>query len=357
MTQRAIGIALLVVDLLALSAPRLLGQSVPDHDFQRLDQMLEEKFGSTFGFSILIGSSQGIDHVASYGYTDPSESLRVDSLSLFNVASITKSVTALEVFRLIEQGKIALKDSIGSYVGHVPADKRAITIHDLLAHTSGFDQNYVCEGQRTADDALKSLLNDPLQFEPETSFGYSNENYELLAVIIERVTGRLYENVVREDILDPLGMTHSYFWNEVDSIANVAGRPERESDGPMLRDWDFIGSGGLYSTPTDLYRFWNGVRSHKLITKSSTEALFGSYFHTSSGIDIGYGWFVNDTTDWQSREIWTRGTESWGPNAVIRWFPDKDAVIIVCTNSGEMGDKQETGNRIVSKLLADYLWK
>ena len=357
MTRRFISVALLLAVLLGPAAMRLSAQPTSDHDFQRLGQMLNEKFGSSFGFSVLIGSSQRIDFAASYGYTDRSKNHRVDSTTLFNVASITKSVTALEVFRLIEKRKMSLTDSIGTYIGAIPDDKRAITIHDLLAHTSGFDQSYACEGLRTADDALKALLNDPLQFTPGSSFGYSNENYELLAVIIERVTGQTYEHTVREDILVPLGMTHSHFWNEVDSIANVAGKPDRENDDPTPRDWDFIGSGGLYSTPTDLYRFWDGVRSHKLISKASTGALFGSYYHTSSGIGIGYGWFVNDTTDWHSREIWTRGTESWGPNAVIRWFPDKDTVIIVCTNSGEMGDKQETGNRIVSRFIADYLWK
>jgi hypothetical protein len=85
--------------------------------------------------------------------------------------------------------------------------------------------------------------------------------------------------------------------------------------------------------------------------------MFTEQYKTSSGIGICYGWFKNDTTDWGSNEIWTRGSESWGHNAVIRWFPVKKTVVIVCTNSGEIGEKQNTGNRVISDYISDFLWK
>jgi len=161
---------------------------------------------------------------------------------------------------------------------------------------------------------------------------------------------------VRREILEPFKMRVTYFWNEVNDKNNIAGKSEVIPDSLTKRNWGYIGSGGIYSTPIDLYKFWQAVIDHELISKSNTEKLFRNYYQTSSGIKVGYGWFVNDTTAWHSSEIWTRGSESWGHNAVIRWFPAKKTVIIVCTNSGEMGDKQTTGNRIISNYIADFLW-
>ncbi len=335
----------------------VLGEPPNQRDFHRLAEELQHDFGDSFGFSVLVASGSGVVFDGAYGFIDSTRMKRVDENTLFNIASISKSITAMEVMRLMEQHRISLSDSIGKYVGHVPDDKRSITISDLLSHASGFEQNYVCDGLQTPDAALKALLGDTLSFTPGSGFRYSNENYEMLAIIIEKITGRRYEDVMRDEILDPLEMYETCFWNEVSDKDNVAGMVEEIPDSLFRRNWGYIGSGGLFSTPTDLYKFWKAVRDHKLISAASTEMVFKSTYRTSSGIDIGHGWFVNDSTDWNSREIWTRGSESWGHNAVIRWFPERKAVIIVCTNSGELGDKQETGNRIVSKFIADWLWK
>gem|GEM_PF-4779664 len=254
----------------------------------------------------------------------------------------------------MEQGEIKLSDTIGKFIDNVPADKRSIAIHHLFSHTSGFEQNYVCDGLTNSHEALAALLQDTLSFIPGSSFSYSNQNFEMLALIIEKITSVKYENFVRREILEPLKMRVTYFWNEVNDKNNIAGKSEVIPDSLTKRNWGYIGSGGIYSTPIDLYKFWQAVIGYELISKSNTEKLFRNYYQTSSGIKVGYGWFVNDITAWHSSEIWTRGSESWGHNAVIRWFPAKKTVIIVCTNSGEMGDKQttETGLLVITLRIS-----
>ncbi len=333
----------------------LFGQTKPNLD--KLDNSLESQFGNKFSYSVLIADNDSILFNKNYGYANTSNKIKTDNNTLYHIASIVKSITAVGIFKLIEEKKMSISDSICEFFNNVPIDKQSITIADLLCHESGFGQNYVNSGIGNSGEALNALLNDSLISLPGTEFHYSNQNYELLALIIERVTGLKYENYIRKIILNHLNMTNTFFWDEVKNNKNVADIEGEFANTLLNRNWDYIGSGGIYSTTGDLYKFIESVIEHQIISLQTTETMFTEQYKTSSGIGICYGWFKNDTTDWGSNEIWTRGSESWGHNAVIRWFPEKGTVIIVCTNSGEIGDKQITGNKIVSDYISDFLWK
>lgn len=125
---------------------------------------MRENVGAAYGVSVLVISDTGTVFGGAYGYTDTSKRKRVDHETVFNIASVTKSVTAVKAFRLIDQKRIALVDTIGIYVGDVPEDNQSITIDDLLSHRSSFSQNYVCDGLRTTEAALNALLKDTLSF-------------------------------------------------------------------------------------------------------------------------------------------------------------------------------------------------
>lgn len=347
-----------ILTIILLYSHLLWSQQTVETEYGVLDQSLRQEFGDKFGFSVLIADENGTSFIKAYGNIDPLKTKPSNDKTLFNIASISKSFTTIGIMHLIEQNKLKLNDTLGTFFDNVPVDKRTITISNLLCHKSGFQQNYVCDGKKNSSEALKALLADTLGSIAGTSFDYSNQNFELLALIIETVTHSTYEDFIKKVIIKPLKMKNTFFWNEVSDCKNIAEKNRIISDTLMKRNWGYIGSGGIYSTPTDLYKFINAVISNRLISKGSSELLFSKYHTTSSGLGIGYGWFINDTTEWNTKEIWTRGNEDWGHNAVIRWFPDKKNIIIVCTNSGEIsGDKQTTGNRIISNYIADYLWK
>ena len=130
---------------------------------------------------------------------------------------------------LVDQGKINLNDTLGVFFNKVPADKQSITINDLLSHKSGFQQNYVCDGIANTNKALLAILKDKLVSKPGTKFNYSNQNYQLLGLIIEKVTKITYEEFTRANILHPLGMTNTCFWDEIKNYRNVAGTNEKLS--------------------------------------------------------------------------------------------------------------------------------
>ncbi|OJJ16265.1 hypothetical protein BKI52_33770 [marine bacterium AO1-C] len=331
------------------------GQTVPKN-FKSLDRLLSQKFDAQFGYSVLVAHQGKVVFRKYGGYAHKRKKQKVNKNTLFNIASITKSVTAVGIFKLIEQGKLHLSDPLSKFFIDVPSDKKAITIAQLLAHRSGFKQNYVCDGVKDAKKALKVILKDKLKFSPGSGFSYSNQNYEMLALIIEKATGQTYEKYTDQAILKPVGMTQTKFWEAGNESAATASTNTRLSARTKRKNWGFIGSGGLYTTAEDLWRFWQGVMGYKIVSRQSVSTMLDNYYKTSSELEVGYGWFTNSTTDWHSKEVWTRGNESWGHNAVVRGFVDKEVVIIVLSNSGEMGDRNQTGNRAVSKEVADWLW-
>lgn len=100
------------------------------------------------------------------------------------------------------------------------------------------------------------------------------------------MTGKTYEDVIREEILEPLKMRSTCFWNEVGNKNNVAGKLERFPDSLTRRNWGCVRSGGIHSTPMDLYKFWKGATGRTFIPKACTEARFKRHYRTASGIDI-----------------------------------------------------------------------
>lgn len=322
MQMKNIKLILFLLFIQPLPGSLSFGQSAKTTS-EDLDNVLHNEFESKFSFSVLIAETDNILLSKGYGYIDTLKTKQTDQNTLFHIASIAKSITAVGIFKLIEEKKIRLTDPIVKYFNNVPPDKQSITIADLLCHKSGFGQNYVNSGIKYSAEALNALLNDSLISIPGDAFHYSNQNFELLALVIEKVTGFKYEDYIKKLILNPLKMTNTYFWNEVDGNSNVAGIDGTFADSLLKRNWDYIGSGGIYSTPDDLYKFIKGIIEHRIISIQTTQLMFTEQYKTSSGIGICYGWFKNDTTDWGSNEIWTRGSESWGHNAVIRWFPVK----------------------------------
>ena len=152
-----------------------------------------------------------------------------------------------------------------------------------------------------------------------------------------------------------MGEADTYFCDEVNDNHNVANPGKKISKKIGTRNWGYIAATGIFATVRDLSKFWNGITHDNFLSKESTNIIFDTYYETPSGLQIGYGFYKSPKTKWNTPEVWTRGTESWGHNSVIRFFPEKNTMIIVLTNSGEFGKNRMTGNKVISDLIMDYL--
>src|SRR2546422_6011819 len=239
------------VALLLLFSLRLFAQASDRESLKfKLENSILGYVAKGFSGSVLVAVNDTVILDDGFGHTDAAAKYSVTPATLFNIASITKTFTALGILKLEESGLLKLTDSLGKFFKVVPADKRAITIHELLTHTSGLQQHYVDMGVSSREPAVKNILDDTVKFVPGSDFQYSNENYELLAAIIEVVSGKSYERFTDDAILAPAKMTNTHFWGEIDDLdaKKVAQKLKDLTKSERARNWDFLGSGGIYST-------------------------------------------------------------------------------------------------------------
>lgn len=308
-----------------------------------IDSLVAPQFeGNQPGVSILVAKSGQVVYKKAFGSASVELNVPIQPDMVFDLGSITKQFTAVAILQLVEQGKIALKDSIQRYIKNFPSKGYPITIENLLTHTSGIpDYMQLDTGDPYAErrdftpraiiDLFKTL---PLQFEPGTKFSYSNSGYFLLGYIIEQVTGESYYQYVREHILVPAGLDHTFF-NQPNKIipGHVSGYKKEDDRYKKADYWSATlpyAAGDLVSNTADLFKWHQALYAGKVLKKEMLEKAFTPFIlknGTSAG--YGYGWYVTDYN----------GVKSVGHGGAITgfltdemYYPGADVYVVVLCN-------------------------
>ncbi len=238
------------------------GERAPD--LSRLqaqfDSTLAAYAQADFAGSVLLAVGDSIIFVSG------SDSLGVGaeaSAARFWIASITKSFTAAAIVRLQQDGLLRTTQPLRDFVPSVPPDKRSITLYHLLTHTSGLANAYRALDESDRSTMLAQVLAEPLADSVGASFRYADDNYSVLAAVVELVSGTSYEEYLGRTFLEPSGMVKSGFWMETESIYPTPHPIEYVQD---RNNWTFKGAGGMSSTVTDLFR-WTRALSDTVVVK------------------------------------------------------------------------------------------
>lgn len=258
----------------------------------------------TVGFSgaVAVEASSGDVLEEGYGPRDRETGATVDAQTVFTLGSVTKQFTATAILLLREDGLLRLTDSLPAFFDGVPPDKRPITIHQLLTHTSGLPDVLGGDWDLTAtrDWVVSHALSSGLQSAPGTEYHYSNLGYSLLAAIIEIVSSRDYERFLRERLFIPSGMEHTgYVLPGFDRDQLAVGYDEGSRWGtvlerPMLDDgpsWNLRGNGGMHTTVGDMLKWHHALRDEEIIPGAVLKRLGTRYVDEGGGDSYyGYGW-------------------------------------------------------------------
>jgi CubicO group peptidase (beta-lactamase class C family) len=265
----------------------------------------------------------------------------VNAETVFHIASVSKTFTAMAVLKLWEQGKIQLDDE---FVKYFPAfNYPGVTIRTLLDHRSGLP-NYLYFMEKLDwndsviiknQDILQTLITRKAEIEdissPNTHFTYCNTNYALLALLIEKVTGITYPQFIKQTFFDPLQMKHSFVYTPADS-----GRvtPNYDWRGQLIKNNyldQVYGDKNIYTTPRDLLIWDRALRSNLLFKPETLAAAYQPYSNERPGIkNYGLGWRMNIYPNGK-KVIFHNGWWHGNNAAFIRLF-DEDATIIVLGN-------------------------
>ena len=240
-----------------------------------------------FNGAALVAENGKVIYKKGFGLANMEWNIPNEPDTKFRLGSITKQFTATLILQLVEQGKIKLDGKVSDYLPDYRKDTGdRMTIHHLLSHTSGIP-NYtgqagffesVSRNPFKVDDFVKKYASGDLEFEPGAKFNYSNSGYFLLGAIIEKVTGEPYEQVLKEKILDPVGMKNSGY----DHYGTVLGKraagyvrtPRGYENAPYLDMTIPYAAGSLYSTVEDLFLWDQALYGEKVLSAASKELMF-----------------------------------------------------------------------------------
>ncbi len=287
----------------------------------------------SFGFSGSVLVARGGKKILSegFGLADRDKKVRNDPATCFEIASATKSFTAIAVLQLAQAGKLALDDSIAKHLPGVPKGMADITIRHLLNHTSGMPRSAAGGHGDDLEKAVAGYFSTPRAHKPGATYEYWNGGYALLAGIVERASGTTYMAWCHEHIFDPAGMKTSGFTGEKQfestdvAIGYELGKPPRRADEHPYDTygWQYRGMGGIVTTVEDMYRFDRALRSEVLLTKKwRAEMLKPALENYACGFEV---------IDKPQKRI-GHGGDVRGFHAQYALFPEDDAAIIVLCN-------------------------
>ena len=246
---------------------------------QKIDKLLSQYFSyGQFNGTALVAEHDKVIFEKSYGSANLEWKIPNDADTKFKIGSVTKTFTDMLAFQQIEKGKLRLDGRISDYLPDYPKSQgEQITIHQLMTHTSGLPdyEEFIADySQYYAHEKILALFDSlPLEFTPGTKFKYTNSGAFLLGVILEKITGKTYEQLLNENILHPLGLKNTgYDHNTLVLEKRAAGYmvfgPQPLQD--QYTDFSIpFAVYGMYSTCEDLYQWSKILGTDKLISKKN----------------------------------------------------------------------------------------
>jgi len=316
------------------------------------------------GAAIAIVDGEEIVWSKGFGYTSRAQTQKVTGDTLFHVGSISKSFTALGVLQAIDKGLLTLDDpvkkhlpwfSVNSRFGEAAAER--ITIRHLLSHHSGLgtwsplgnptDPQY---HTRTFEEVVKSTGDSWLKFPPGERFEYSNQGINLAGYVLEVTSRRPFAELMREEVLAPLGMAASTFHQQKATQTSAVGylgiRPVPVVNGVVM---PLLAAGGLFASANDLARFvifhlQRDARKQKLLQEMYAPQC------TAENHASGYGLCIYKGVQYQTVRF-SHGGLGYGISAHYRFLPEDGIGVVLLTNQDSAHNAPDLAGRVIESML------
>lgn len=293
------------------------------------------------GCAVLVRDRGEIALCAGYGVANVEHSVPVTRQTLFQSGSIGKQFTAMAILILVEEGKLALDDPVSRHLD-VPKSWEAVTVRHLLTHTSGlgdYPESFDVQRDHTEDELLEMIKAQPLGFAPGDEWNYSNLGYVVLGILIHRVSGKSYEEFLRERIFEPLGMKGARVISEEEIIPHRAAGYRLKNGRLLNQEWvapsvNTTGDGSLYLSVNDLARWFEALDNKKLISPALYEEMWTpARLADGETADYGFGWGIEETDS--GKRVLQHGGAWQGFIGMIQRYPDDGlSVAVFCNRAG-----------------------
>lgn len=317
-------------------------QVVPEDKDARTKARLDSMFtrwnkDNNFNGSVLIAKNGKIFLQKSYGIASKEGNVPLTDSTMFQLASVSKVITATAILILHERQLIDIDKPFETYFPGFSYN--GITIKQLLCHRSGLP-NYIYflndkigkpENKLTNQEVYDEMcFKAPAPYlKPNKRFNYCNTNYALLALLVEKVTGKPFEDFLKEELFKPLGMRHTCTINDIDSSKIAKAYNQRWKPEEIDASDYVLGDKSVFSTPYDLFLFSEAMYQNKILSPETQKLAYTPYSKEQRGNNYGYGWRLKDHQDSTKKEVFHNGWWHGYRTAFHRRLKDKVTIIVL----------------------------
>lgn len=351
--------------LTAGTAQGVSGNEISDPITQKVDELFfAMNNGTSPGASVVVIKDGRIIYENGYGTADLESGAKISPSTVFHVGSLSKQFTAMAIQLLAGEGRLSLDDDVRKFLPELHDFGKTITIRHLLNHTSGlreqlqllFMAGWRLEDVTTEDDVLRLIWRQrELNFAPGTEYLYSNTNYTLLALIVERVSGKTLAQYSEEKIFTPLKLTNTHFRDDYRTITKnlaLSYIPTNRGIKHMFLLGSYVGASGLMTTAEDLALWNENFYTYKVGGRETIERMLtagklnnGQKISYASGLNVG---------QYRGLKTIEHSGEDAGYQADFIQFPGQKFSVIVLSNSGGF-DAVSAARQIADLYLADEI--
>ncbi len=322
---------------------------------QSLDSLVSRRNRQGIFNGVVLVAEYGLPiYCKAYGYSNFRTKELLTEHSVFQLASVSKMFTASAILLLQQQGYLSVNDSIKSIIPDFPYD--GLIIRHLLTHRSGLprymvvsDEHWPRDSMLTNEDMHEVMVNHPPKkyFSPDFRFNYQNVNYAYLALIVERVSGMSFDNYVRDNIFEPLGMFDSRVYSgkkQPDITGAVIGHIYRRPR-VVLPTENYIngvtGDKGVYSSVYDLLKFDQALYTDTFLTEDSKRLMFHPWTQWRRGKKDSYGFGFRISTFEKDQLIYHHGWWNGFKTSFMRYTNSKRTVLVLTNRDRKLSITKE----------------
>lgn len=339
--------SLIILLVAALVSPVYAQQLLNEKAIAYIDSVLKKYDDTVPGAVVHVVHKGNLVYHKAYGIADLELGVKLIKNSVFEAASVSKQFTATAVLMLVEQGKIKVEDDVHKYIPELPNYGKPITVAQLLTHTSGLrdwrnvgyvtdlvNQNFVYGD----GDALNVIIRQKgLNFPSGTKYSYSNSNYDLLALIVERVSGEKFVDFSTKRMLKPIGMTNSTWRTDYRKLVKNRAKSYTGVRGNFITQMPLDntnGAAGLLTTTEDLQKWiawWKEGKFGPTLAKLRLQ-----HYTLANGKATSYALGGVNVYDKPGSKLITHGGLLAGYRAITSYYPDIDLSITFLSNTREI---------------------
>jgi len=326
------------------------------HFETRADSIISGYFETGhFNGSVLIALQGEKIYQKAWGYSDLDKETALDSRSQYYIASVSKIFTASAVILLETQGRLSVYDRVTKYLPELPACFHTVRIHHLLSHTAGIPtESWDWRDKVNSDNSIVMeflMKQEELEFEPGTKYSYSNNGYVLLAMVVERASGKAFDAFMKQYLFDVAGMDHSFVGTRNMDI-DVSHVIKSYVNGSQA-DWPLYitGPSGIYTTTNDLFLWDQAFFGNEFFNKSKVKEILAPV--QIKGKDQFYGRLGWGILNINGESYAGHMGGMFGFRTLYEHRIDQNATLIIFTSIGDLTPIMEIRNKL-TELMAMY---